>query len=845
MKARIMQFFCILLFGFSTTAQANLQSDWTALVEYQQSITFLLVNEANNEAARQQNIHIARNMYFEKQQVIEASEVVLLADTNAVNQLIQYINSLPHAADKLSFMDLIDTLIFEHQQAPFLNTIQLKHLQFIEQQQVLIQAQYAPHLDKIQQQLMRANTDIEPWAEYLEFLAAKFNINQIYADFNKQEEQITGEQSRGTGKKDLLWGVNMPEKTVVLTFDDGPHYKNTDKILNTLKEYNAKAYFFAIGKNIGKVDSGIVKLDKKSKKLQRALDEGHILANHSFSHSVMTKLSKEQQQQELANTNLLIKKISGQNVAEFRPPYGAKNKQLVDVAKSEGMRSIMWNIDSMDWATPVPQTIVDNVLKELDKKKKGIILFHDIHKQSVQALPLLMKKLKEKGYKVVTLEGDEFKPTVTVQPKSELYGESWALVVGINKYQYWPQLGYAANDAQGVKKMLKDKYNFKEDNIFTLLDEQATGENITSHISDVLADPKRVKPNDRVFIFYAGHGMTRILPSGRNLGYIIPVDAKLDKFHSKSISMTHLQDFSDMIPAKHVYFVMDSCYSGIALTRSGGMTNYINEISSRTARQILTAGGADQQVADGGADGHSVFTWALLKGLDGQADLDGNNIITASELGAYVSPLVSDNAKQTPTFGNMVGSQGGEFLFELAPKPTVEKELNINELNQIIANLKRENQALKLKLAKSTPEQISSQPNKTLITGISYKKRKSKADLIHRKALVLYKNKQYKEALIELELALNYLPNSANVVNDYGFILFRDGQYQKAQAWLEKTIELDANRTSVYLNIGDNLVKLQREKEAVPYYRYYLELNPNSRLKERVNAFLDENPSNT
>jgi|GEM_PF-3575950 len=838
MKKSIIYLLCILWFGLSAAVQANLQKNWSKLVEYQQTVTFLLTSDSNNEAARQHNIYIARNFYFQKQQIIESSEVALLADGNLVNQLIEYINALPHAADKLSFMDLIDTLILEHQQSPFLNTAQVNHLDFLEQQQLLIQAKYAPYLDKIQQQLMRANTTIEPWEKYIDYLNSKFNINQIYADFNKTEANITTEKSRGADKKNLLWGLNMPDKTVVLTFDDGPHYKNTDKILDTLKKYNAKAYFFAIGKNIGKVNKGVVTLDKKAKKLKRALDEGHILANHSFSHAVMTKLTKEQQQLELSDTNRLIKKISGKNVIDFRPPYGAKNQQLVDVARVEGMRSIMWNIDSMDWATPVPETIVDNVLKELEKKKKGIILFHDIHKQSVQALPLLMKSLKEKGYKVVTLEGNEFKTTAAVKPKSEIYRESWALVVGINKYQYWPQLSFAENDAIGVKDMLKSKYNFKEENIFTLLNEKATGENITSYISDILADPKRVKPNDRVFIFYAGHGMTRILPSGRQLGYIIPVDAKLDKFHSKSISMTHLQDFSDMIPAKHVYFVMDSCYSGIALTRSGGLNNYINEISSRNARQILTAGGADQQVSDAGPNGHSVFTWALLKGLDGEADLDGNNMITASELGAFVSPLVSKNANQTPAFGNMIGSQGGDFLFELFPKKTANTEPTINDLKQTIAKLKRENQALIFKLANPSEEPNSVERKNTLIAGISYKQRKSKADLIHRKALDLYKNKQYKEALNALKVALNYLPNSANIVNDYGFILFKDGQYKKAQPWLEKTMELDAKRTSTYLNIADNLVALNREKDAVAYYKYYLELKPNSSVRERVDAFL-------
>ena len=74
-------------------------------------------------------------------------------------------------------------------------------------------------------------------------------------------------------------------------------------------------------------------------------------------------------------------------------------------------------------------------------------------------------------------------------------------------------------------------------------------------------------------------------------------------------------------------------------------------------------------MADDGPGGHSVFTWALLEGLQGKADLDGNGVITASELGAYISPIVSSFAKQTPTVGNLVGSEGGEFLFELQPQP--------------------------------------------------------------------------------------------------------------------------------------------------------------------------------
>jgi len=132
--------------------------------------------------------------------------------------------------------------------------------------------------------------------------------------------------------------------------------------------------------------------------------------------------------------------------------------------------------------------------------------------------------------------------------------------------------------------------------------------------------------------------------------------------------MTNFQDIAEAIPAKHVLFVMDSRYSGLALTRGGAplpVGNYLLQISSRTAREMFTAGGMDQQVADNGPNGHSVFTWTLLQGLDGRADLNGDGVITATELAAYVAPAVAALSHQTPAFGNLPGSEGGDFIFEL------------------------------------------------------------------------------------------------------------------------------------------------------------------------------------
>src|ERR1041385_3046972 len=82
---------------------------------------------------------------------------------------------------------------------------------------------------------------------------------------------------------------------------------------------------------------------------------------------------------------------------------------------------------------------------------------------------------------------------------------------------------------------------------------------------------------------------------------------------------------------------------------------------------MLTAGGANEEVADNGPNGHSVFTWTMLQGLEGRADLNSDGYISAAELASYVGPGVSSLSHQTPAFGNLPGSEGGEFIFELRP----------------------------------------------------------------------------------------------------------------------------------------------------------------------------------
>jgi peptidoglycan/xylan/chitin deacetylase (PgdA/CDA1 family)/tetratricopeptide (TPR) repeat protein len=827
------------------------------VLELHRKVIFLIDNEDAHQVARERDTFIARNFYVAKRRLLESLEEKIVSDQEKAQTIVKALIQLTQdkstrAADVLAFMDLVDTLAHKQNEQPFLTADQQKFLKNLGQEMELIQDTYSKNLSEISKKLQTRGLVLEQWEEYLRFINGHYDRDEIHREFNQQQSELAEPATRGAeSKKDarkLVWGFNVPEKTVVLTFDDGPHYRNTGKVLDILKANQVHGYFFAVGRNIGKIREGKVVEGTKAKILRRALSEGHLIANHSYSHAVLTKLDRSGQQKELNHTNMLLQSVSGYENKDFRPPYGSKNQSLLALSVELGMRAVMWNIDSMDWADPVPDSIVKRVMERLKKDKKGILLFHDIHKQTVQALPKLLKTLKQEGYRIVTIDGKDFnsvpqpvKPEIPVV-KSELYGDSWALVIGVNEYEYWPKLNYAVNDAKGVAEVLREQYGFKSDHIFELYDENATRGKIAELLSDTLADPSRVKPNDRVFVFYAGHGMTRSLPSGRKLGYIIPVNAELIKFSSNSISMTHLQDFSEMIPAKHVYFIMDSCYSGIALTRGGGSlggSKYLSEIASRRARQILTAGGADQEVADGGPQGHSIFTWTLLQGLKGDADIDNNHVITASELGAFITPKVSNNSSQTPIFGNLVGSEGGDFIFELSPLPTEKEGLTEEQkLHNALLALEKENASLKQQMAQQVNKASKKNKGLTDLKAMSPAQRKEKAIKLHRKGLREYKASNFDEALKTLHRALTYNPSNVSLVNDYGYILYRNGQLEKALEWLEKTIEMDAERIPVYLNIADTLAELKRSSEAVPYYQYYLSLYVDSPVKERVDKYL-------
>ena len=250
----------------------------------------------------------------------------------------------------------------------------------------------------------------------------------------------------------------------------------------------------------------------------------------------------------------------------------------------------------------------------------------------------------------------------------DLYQNSVAVVIGIDKYPYWPSLEFATNDAKSVKeKLLQMGFH----NIIELYDHDASRLQILRLLGDTL--PKMLNKNDRLLVYFAGHGQTetfqyidkQLQVIHEKEGYIIPVDGDMENYPGTAISMSAIRKASNNYKAKHILFVFDSCYSGLGLKRAGGIKktdDYIIKMSTMKAVQIITAGGENEQVGE--EKGHGIFTRHLLLSLNGEADLDDDNFITASEIGIFIRPIVSRETQnaQTPKFGWISGE--GDFIFE-------------------------------------------------------------------------------------------------------------------------------------------------------------------------------------
>ncbi len=850
----------VLLLGFKAVLAAH------------RKIIVLLADEAamaSNERALANEV--GQGLFHENRQRVanlESQLESLASSANpqrmaAISTLLDYVESSPDLfdADRLAFRELLRSLQAAVARDSSLPAIKL-HKRIGEDLDALaeIERNYEKEIRLVfgRFETRAINLKRERWQDYLVSLKKFYSREQILKDYGvvlpypAPKETVRKSKSEDDGE---IFGKSLPSKTVVLTFDDGPHGVYSAEIAAVLKQYSVPAVFFQVGSNLGTVAAdGKAKLLPKADVSRKLLDAGHTLANHSMTHAQLSKRTGEALKTEIVGTDELLKAVDSRRSPLFRFPYGARNDEGLAMLDAAHLRSVMWNIDSLDWADPVPSSISDRVLRTVEKEGRGIVLFHDIHERTVKALPAILDRLVADGYQFATWDGKGFAvakgvaaalpagPSVAASPG---YSDSWAIVIGIDDYAKWPKLQYAARDAQAIRETLIQKFSFAPEHIVSLANKEATRTGILAAFHDKLAH-SGMKKNDRLFVFFAGHGATRKLSSGRDLGYIIPVDSDPNQIATDAIPMTDLQNIAESLTAKHALFVMDACYSGLGLTRGGGggnSSNFLRDNAKRLGRQMLTAGGADQLVADGGPNGHSVFTWTLLQGLAGKGDLNGDGIITATELAAYVAPAVSAVSRQTPAFGSLPGSEGGDFVFELAA--------NDEFLSGTSSQLSGDAIALNSKLDATRPPAAALTPTggdkptpapvsatvlvkdlqggeQKIVTPMAVPSSvRQLAQRANDRGLQLYKEKQYAQAEAQFTEALKLRPDFALAANNLGFVFYKQEKFAEAARWFENTVKIDPSRAVAYLNLGDAYAKAGSADKAKKAFGTYLELAPN------------------
>ena len=183
----------------------------------------------------------------------------------------------------------------------------------------------------------------------------------------------------------------VANKTIALTFDDGPG-PYTAHLLDILDQYGAKATFFLIGSKVSGQASVVRSIQAR----------GHQLGNHSWSHPELPKLSVDQIAGEIDRTNEAIRQATGVKPSILRPPYGAVNGVVLEQLRLRNMSSILWSVDTRDWADRNSQIVCSRAVA--GARPGAVILMHDIHQTSVNAVPCILSSLKQQGYSFVTIQ---------------------------------------------------------------------------------------------------------------------------------------------------------------------------------------------------------------------------------------------------------------------------------------------------------------------------------------------------------------------------------------------------------------------------------------------------------
>ena len=225
-----------------------------------------------------------------------------------------------------------------------------------------------------------------PYKKYKKYIQlANRNIPSLY----QKDTILTAKQT-----------VNPDKKMIAFTFDDGPHWQNTEIIMQEFEKYNGRATFFMLGQNIKDLSTG----EDNTDIVRDVYKRGFEIGNHSWDHSMRIAalqndiMSVKEVSDEIYNTQDAIFAACGSDATLFRPPYGALNDNVRDVSTLD---FALWDLDTLDWSNKNADITTQNIMK--DVHDGSVILLHDIHDFSRDAVLKALPKLEAQGYQFVSL----------------------------------------------------------------------------------------------------------------------------------------------------------------------------------------------------------------------------------------------------------------------------------------------------------------------------------------------------------------------------------------------------------------------------------------------------------
>lgn len=286
----------------------------------------------------------------------------------------------------------------------------------------------------------------------------------------------------------------------------------------------------------------------------------------------------------------------------------------------------------------------------------------------------------------VTAEGVRRNRILSIYRRQD--GKLWVAAVGVSKYSdvAIPQLRFAREDAVAILDYYRNRFGLPAYQMFQLLDQEATRQNIMRTLGTELAR-KASNPNDTVILYFAGHGKTETDPSspdGDGLGkFLLPYDTTASDLNSSALNMEEVKRILRRLPAERVIFIIDSCFSGAATggrspfdpsaaRRSTLADGFLSKLADAgTGRVILTASRPWEVAEESSKYGHGIFTYFVLKGLDGAADDDANGLIDVDEIFKFVSKnMAGVTTSQVPLKYFTTAQSGAVVLGKTSMNPT-------------------------------------------------------------------------------------------------------------------------------------------------------------------------------